>query len=155
VAAARARGGGDGGSSSSTSSTGSSGSSSNDGARASPATASIVTLSYLGAQRAAPGYGAQGAAKAALEATARALAADMGPAGVRVNVLSAGPVATLAARALPGFHDMRDAALARSPLRRHTTHADVAGAATFLASELAAGVTGHTLYVDQGVHAML
>ena len=120
----------------------------------SPATASIVSLSYLGSTRSVPGYGVMGAAKASLEATARGLAAELGPSGVRVNVLSAGPLPTLSARALPGFHDMRATARERSATRRDTTHGDVAGAATFLACEMSAGVTGHTLFVDHGVHAM-
>lgn len=119
-----------------------------------PETSSIITLSYLGAERAVPGYRVMGLAKASLESAVRYLAADMGPRGVRVNALSAGPIDTLAARGIPGFTGMRDQAAQAAPLRRGITLGDVGRAATFLASDYASGVTGHTLYVDNGVHAV-
>jgi len=111
---------------------------------------SILCLSHAGAVRAAAGYGVMGPAKAALEALARGLAAEMGPSGVRVNVISAGPVDTLAARGLPGFTAMRDATRARTPLRAAVTQADVGALAAFLVSDAAAAITGQTLYVDAG-----
>lgn len=119
-----------------------------------PETSSIITLSYLGAERAVPGYKVMGLAKASLESAVRYLAADMGPRGVRVNALSAGPIDTLAARGIPGFTGMREQAAQAAPLRRGITLGDVGRAATFLASDYASGVTGHTLYVDNGVHAV-
>jgi enoyl-[acyl-carrier protein] reductase I len=120
-----------------------------------PPTASIVALSYIGAQRAGGAYRVMGAAKASLEASARHLALELGPRRIRVNVLSPGPIDTLAARGIPGFTGMKEAARERSPLGRGIVAADVGGAATFLASDDAAGVTGQTLYVDTGFSAVL
>lgn len=115
---------------------------------------SIVTLSYLAAERAVPGYNVMGVAKSALESIVRYLAWDMGPDGTRVNALSAGPVRTLAARGIPGFGDMVDNAVERSPLRRPIDADEVADAALFLCSPLSRAVTGETLHVDAGYHAM-
>lgn len=115
---------------------------------------SIITLTYLAAERAVPGYNVMGVAKAALEASVRFLAWDLGEAGVRVNALSAGPVRTLAARGIPGFGEMAGLAAERSPLKREITADEVADAALWLASPLAASVTGSTVYVDAGYHAM-
>jgi enoyl-[acyl-carrier protein] reductase I len=103
---------------------------------------SIMTLSYLGGVRATPGYNVMGAAKAALESSVRYLAWDLGEAAIRVNAISA------------GFSTMADSIAERAPLRRGIDGADVAGAAVFLASDLSRGVTGTTLYVDAGYHAM-
>lgn len=114
----------------------------------------IVTLSYVAAERAVPGYNVMGIAKSALESIVRYLAWDMGPDNVRVNALSAGPVRTLAARGIPGFGDMVDNATERSPLRRPIDADEVADAALFLCSDLARAVTGETLHVDAGYHAM-
>lgn len=114
-------------------------------------TSSIITLSYLGAQRVVPGYRVMGVAKAALEASVRYLAEDLGREGVRVNAISAGPIDTLAARGIPGFTAMRDEAAQRAPLGRGISLADVGGMATFLASDAASAVTGQVLYVDSGV----
>jgi enoyl-[acyl-carrier protein] reductase I len=114
----------------------------------------IVTLSYLAAQRAVPGYNVMGVAKSALESMVRYLAWDLGEAGIRVNAVSAGPVRTLAARGIPGFTEMAEAAAGRSPLRREITAEEVADAALFLVSPLASAITGHVLYVDAGFHAM-
>jgi enoyl-[acyl-carrier protein] reductase I len=115
---------------------------------------SIITMSYVAAERAVPGYNVMGIAKSALESIVRYLAWDMGPDNVRVNAVSAGPVRTLAARGIPGFGDMVDNAVERSPLRRPIDADEVADAALFLCSDLARAVTGETLHVDAGYHAM-
>ncbi len=115
---------------------------------------SIMALSYIAAERAVPGYNVMGVAKSALESIVRYLAWDLGESAIRVNAISAGPVRTLAARAIPGFMEMADKAAERSPLRRSITADEVAGAAVFLASPLSSGVTGHVLYVDAGYHAI-
>ncbi len=114
----------------------------------------IVTLSYMAAERAVPGYNVMGIAKSTLESIVRYLAWDMGEDNVRVNALSAGPVRTLAARGIPGFGAMSDMAAKKSPLRREITADEVADAALFLCSPLARAVTGETLHVDAGYHAM-
>lgn len=116
--------------------------------------ASIVTLSYYGAEKVIPNYNVMGVAKAALEAGVRYLAADLGPEGVRVNAISAGPIKTLAAAGIAGFREMLHRAESSAPLRRNVTLQDVGGAALFLCSEWAAGVTGEILYVDCGYHIM-
>jgi enoyl-[acyl-carrier protein] reductase I len=115
---------------------------------------SIMSLSYIAGERAVPGYNVMGVAKAALESMTRYLAWDLGDGNIRVNAISAGPVRTLAARGIPGFLDMTDRAVARSPLRREISASEVADAALFLASPLSSAVTGHVLYVDAGFHAM-
>jgi enoyl-[acyl-carrier protein] reductase I len=115
---------------------------------------SIMTMSYIAADRAVPGYNVMGVAKAALEAIVRYLAWDLGDAGIRVNAISAGPVRTLAARGVPGFGTMAEKAAERSPLRRDISADEVGDAALFLASPLSAAVTGETLFVDAGFHAM-
>jgi enoyl-[acyl-carrier protein] reductase I len=115
---------------------------------------SIMSLSYIASERAVPGYNVMGVAKAALESMTRYLAWDLGDGNIRVNAISAGPVRTLAARGIPGFLEMTDRAVARSPLRREITASEVADAALFLASPLSSAVTGHVLYVDAGFHAM-
>jgi enoyl-[acyl-carrier protein] reductase I len=113
---------------------------------------SIVTLTYLGGVRAVPRYNVMGVAKAALDASVRYLAADLGEANIRVNAVSAGPVRTLAARSIPGFTTMEEIMEQRSPLSRNIDAADVAQAATYLLA--APNVTGSTVYVDAGYHAM-
>lgn len=115
---------------------------------------SIMSLSYIAGERAVPGYNVMGVAKAALESMTRYLAWDLGDGNIRVNAISAGPVRTLAARGIPGFLDMTDRAVARSPLRREISASEVADAALFLSSPLSSAVTGHVLYVDAGFHAM-
>ncbi len=110
----------------------------------------IVTLSYLGAVRSVPSYNVMGLAKASLEANVRFLAADMGPTGVRVNGISAGPIKTLAAAGIPGFRKMLGRVADVAPLRRNVTLEDVGNAAAFLCSDLASGITGEILYVDSG-----
>lgn len=115
---------------------------------------SILTLTYYGAEKVVPGYNVMGPAKAALEAAVRYLAVDLGPAGVRVNAISAGPIKTLAAAGIPGFREMLRHAAATAPLRRNVTADDVAGAAVFLLSDLGAGVTGEVVHVDAGYHVV-
>ena len=115
---------------------------------------SIVTLSYLAAERAVPGYNVMGVAKSALESIVRLLAWDLGPSQIRVNALSAGPVRTLAARGIPGFSEMADQIASRTPMRRAITADEVADAALYLCSPLSSAVTGETLHVDAGYHAM-
>jgi enoyl-[acyl-carrier protein] reductase I len=110
----------------------------------------IVTLSYLGAVRSIPSYNVMGLAKASLEANVRFLAADLGAKGIRVNAISAGPIKTLAAAGIPGFRKMLHHVEQASPLKRNVTIDDVGNAAAFLCSDLAAGITGETLYVDSG-----
>jgi enoyl-[acyl-carrier protein] reductase I len=110
----------------------------------------VLTLTYLGAVRSIPGYNVMGLAKASLEANVRFLAADLGPRGIRVNAISAGPIKTLAAAGIPGFRKMLGRVAEVAPLRRNVTLEDVGNAAAFLCSDLAAGITGDVLYVDSG-----
>lgn len=112
----------------------------------------ILTLTYLGAVRSIPSYNVMGVAKASLEASVRFLAADLGPQGIRVNAISAGPIKTLAAAGIPGFRKMLGRVAAVNPIRRNVTQEDVGNAAAFLCSDLAAGITGEVLYVDGGYH---
>jgi enoyl-[acyl-carrier protein] reductase I len=113
-----------------------------------------MALTYLASGRAVPGYNVMGVAKAALESSVRYLAWDLGEAGIRVNAISAGPVRTLAARGVPGLGQMIETAAGRSPLRREISADEVADAALWLASPLAAAVTGEVIFVDAGYHAM-
>lgn len=112
--------------------------------------ASLLTLSYLGAMRAVPNYNVMGVAKASLEANVRYLAASMGPLGIRVNGISAGPIKTLAASGIKGFKKMLSYHKDVAPLRRNTDILEVGNVAAFLLSELAAGMTGEILHVDGG-----
>jgi enoyl-[acyl-carrier protein] reductase I len=115
----------------------------------------IVTLSYLAAERVVPHYNLMGVAKAALEASVRYLAYELGEQGVRVNAISAGPVRTIAARSIAGFGDMYGEAGRQSMLRRNITAEEVGSAAfALLAPGLGGGVTGETIYVDAGFHAI-
>jgi enoyl-[acyl-carrier protein] reductase I len=115
---------------------------------------SISTLSYIGSTRVIPNYNVMGVAKASLEAAVRYLASDLGPRGIRVNAISAGPVKTASARAIKDFSGVLEAVAARAPLRRNTEPEEVAGAAVFLASDLGRGVTGNVLFVDAGMQIM-
>jgi enoyl-[acyl-carrier protein] reductase I len=115
---------------------------------------SIVTMTYLGGVRAVPHYNVMGVAKATLDASVRYLAWDLGKKGIRVNAVSAGPVRTLAARSIAGFTTMEEMFEQRAPLHRHIDADDVGGAAAYLLSDDARNVTGTTLYVDSGYHAM-
>jgi len=114
----------------------------------------IVTMTYLGGERAIPHYNVMGVAKATLDASVRYLAWDLGEKGIRVNAVSAGPVRTLAARSIAGFTEMERMFEERAPMRRHIDANDVAAASAYLLSDDAKNVTGTTLYVDSGYHAM-
>ena len=115
---------------------------------------SIVTMTYLGGVRAVPHYNVMGVAKATLDASVRYLAWDLGHSNIRVNAISAGPVRTLAARSIAGFTTMEEMFEQRAPLHRHMDADDCGAAAAYLLSSDAANVTGTTLYVDAGYHAM-
>jgi enoyl-[acyl-carrier protein] reductase I len=110
----------------------------------------ILTLTYLGAVRSIPSYNVMGLAKASLEANVRFLALDLGASGIRVNAISAGPIKTLAAAGVGGFRKMLARVAQTAPLKRNVTIEDVGNAAAFLCSDLAAGITSETLYVDAG-----
>jgi enoyl-[acyl-carrier protein] reductase I len=114
----------------------------------------VLTLSYYGAQKVITHYNVMGVAKAALEASVRYLAADLGPDGIRVNAISAGPLRTLASAGISGFKHLYNVVEERTPLRRNVTQEEVANAALFLCSELGSGVTGEILYVDSGYNVM-
>ena len=114
----------------------------------------ILTLTYYGSEKVVPHYNVMGVAKAALEASVRYLAYDLGKRRVRVNAISAGPVKTLAARGISGFGDMLKAHAERAPLQRNVDVNEVAGTAVFLASDAGSGITGEVLYVDCGYNIM-
>jgi enoyl-[acyl-carrier protein] reductase I len=115
---------------------------------------SVVTMSYYGAEKVVPHYNVMGVAKAALEASVRYLAYDLGPKKIRVNAISAGPVNTLAARGISGFSSMLSHYEQHAPLRRNITLEELGAMGVFLASDGGAGVTGQTLYVDSGYSVM-
>ena len=117
-------------------------------------TSSVLTLTYLGGQRVVPNYNVMGVAKAALEASVRYLAADLGPASIRVNAISAGPIKTLSAAGVNNFSTLLDTMPDRAPLRKNVTAEEVADAGTFLLSEMARGITGSVLFVDAGFHVL-
>jgi enoyl-[acyl-carrier protein] reductase I len=114
----------------------------------------LLTLTYLGAVRSLPSYNVMGLAKASLEASVRFLAADLGPKGIRINGISAGPIKTLAAAGIGGFRSILKHVAATSPLRRNVTIEDVGNTAAFLCSDLAAGITGEIVYVDGGFNTV-
>lgn len=116
--------------------------------------ASILTLSYLGAERALVGYNLMGVAKASLESSVRYLACNLGPEGIRVNAISAGPIKTLAAAGIAGFRKILGHVEENAPLRRTVTIEDVGNVAAFLSSDLASGVTGEVTYVDAGYNIL-
>ncbi len=115
---------------------------------------SVLTLSYYGAEKVVPHYNVMGVAKAALEASTRYLAADLGPQGVRVNAISAGPIKTLSAGGIAGFRKMLNYAGERAPLRRNVTQEEVGNTALWLCSDLAAAVTGEIVHVDAGYNIL-
>lgn len=112
---------------------------------------SVISMTYHGAQQVVPGYNVMGVAKAALEASSRYLADDLGRVGIRVNAISAGPIRTLAASGVPGMRKMFETVEEKAPLRRNVTTEDVGGTATYLASNLSSGVSGQIIYVDSGI----
>jgi enoyl-[acyl-carrier protein] reductase I len=114
--------------------------------------AALLTLSYLGAKRVMPHYNVMGLAKASLEANVRYMASSLGPEGIRVNAISAGPIRTLAAAGISDFRRLLEVAENSAPLRRNVTIDDVGNAAAFLCSDLAAGITGEIMYVDAGIN---
>jgi enoyl-[acyl-carrier protein] reductase I len=115
---------------------------------------SIVTLSYLGGERVVPHYNVMGVAKAALEMSVRYLAADLGPKGIRVNAISAGPIKTLAASGVHGLSKMLEYHRTYAPMRRNTDQDEVGDAGLFLVSPLSRGVTGEVIHVDGGFHVI-
>jgi enoyl-[acyl-carrier protein] reductase I len=115
---------------------------------------SIVTLTYYASEKVVPKYNVMAVAKAALEASVRYLAYELGPKGVRVNAISAGPVRTVAARSIPGFMKMYDRVAQVAPLKRNVTQEEVGNLGLFLLSPLAGGITGEVVYVDAGYHIM-
>lgn len=119
-----------------------------------PEGGTIITLSYMGGVRVIPNYNVMGICKAALEANVRYLAAELGPKGIRVNAISAGPIRTLAASAITGIDEILDQSERVSALKRNVTQLEVANTAAFMASELASGITGQTIYVDGGYSIM-
>ncbi len=116
--------------------------------------ASVLTLTYLGSERVVPGYNVMGVAKAALEASVRYLAYELGDRQIRVNALSPGPVSTLAARGIRGFTSMMEYVRAHAPFKRDTDPYEVGDAAVFLFSEMGRGVTGEVIYIDAGYHIL-
>jgi enoyl-[acyl-carrier protein] reductase I len=115
---------------------------------------SLLTLTYQGSERVVPNYNVMGLAKASLEANVRYLASSLGPAGIRVNAISAGPIRTLAASGIKNFRKMLGYNEAATPLRRNVTIEEVGNAAAFLCSDLASGITGEILYVDGGFNTV-
>ncbi len=115
---------------------------------------SIMTMTYYGSEKVMPHYNVMGVAKAALEATVRYLAADLGPDGVRVNAISAGPIKTLSAAGIAGFRKMAGMAAEVSPLRRLVTQEEVGNTAVWLGSDWSASITGETIYVDAGYNIL-
>lgn len=111
---------------------------------------SVLTLTYLGGVRVVPNYNMAAVTKAGLETCVRYLAAELGPAGIRVNAISAGPIRTLASSAISDFHAMLHAVEEKAPLRRNVTQIEVGNVAAFLASDLVSGITGQVIYVDSG-----
>lgn len=114
----------------------------------------ILTLSYYGAEKAVPNYNVMGVAKASLEASVRYLAASLGPKGIRVNAISAGPIKTLAAAGIKDFRKMQHAYASSTPLKRNVTAGEVGNTAAFLCSSLASGITAEVVHVDAGYHAV-
>jgi enoyl-[acyl-carrier protein] reductase I len=115
---------------------------------------SVVTMTYHGSQKAIPGYNVMGVAKAALEASVRYLAVDLGKKEIKVNAISAGPIKTLASSGIAGFRDILGYAQEKSPIKKNVSQDDVAQSALYLSSPLSSGVTGQILYVDSGLSIM-
>lgn len=124
------------------------------GRRLMPNGGSIITMTYLGSERVVPNYNIMGVAKAALEASVRYLASDLGAENIRVNAISAGPIKTLASAGIPHFKDMLNAFAEKAPLRRNVSTEDVANCALFYLGNMGAGITGEVTYVDCGYNVM-
>ncbi|MDH5639122.1 MAG: enoyl-ACP reductase [Nitrospinota bacterium] len=120
-----------------------------------PSGGAMLTLSFYGAQRAVPNYNVMGVAKAALEASVRYLAADLGPRNIRVNAISAGPIKTLASSGIRNFKELHRMGAAGSPMGRNVTQEEVGGAGLFLLSDISTAVTGEVIFVDGGFHAAI
>jgi len=127
---------------------------SREAAKLMPNGGSILTLTYYGAEKVVPHYNVMGVAKAALEASTRYLAADLGPDGIRVNAISAGPIKTLAAAGISGFRKMLSYTAERTPLRRNVDQNEVGQTALWLCSDLSSGVTGEVIHVDAGYNIL-
>ena len=127
---------------------------SREAAKLMPNGGSILTLTYYGAEKVVPHYNVMGVAKAALEASTRYLAADLGPQGIRVNAISAGPIKTLAAAGIAGFRKMLTYTAERTPLRRNVDQDEVGQTALWLCSDLSSGVTGEIIHVDAGYNIL-
>ncbi len=125
-----------------------------EGAKMMPDGGSMLTMSYYGAEKVVPHYNVMGVAKAALEASVRYLAADLGPDGIRVNAISAGPIKTLSAAGIAGFRKMLRYTEERNPLRRNVDQDEVGRTAAWLCSDLGSGITGEVVYVDAGYHIL-
>ena len=115
---------------------------------------SIITLTYRGSEKVYPGYNVMGVAKAALEASVRYIAHELGPQNIRVNAISAGPIKTMSARGVKNFTDILEIVEQKSFLRRNVTLEDIGGTSVYLLSELSSGVTGEIIYVDAGYNNM-
>ncbi len=115
---------------------------------------SVIAMTYHGSTKVLKGYNVMGVAKAALEASTRYLADDLGPQNIRVNCISAGPIRTLAASAVPGLKDFLKVIEEKAPMRKNVTQEDVGGTAVYLSSRLSTGVTGQVIYVDSGINIM-
>ena len=115
---------------------------------------SMLTMSFMAAERVFPGYNVMSTAKAALENEVRQIANDLGPDNIRVNAISAGPLDTLSSRVISGYRDMKKAHSDRAPLKRNITHDEVASTALYLSSNMSSGVTGEVIHVDTGYHVM-
>ena len=115
---------------------------------------SMLTMSFMAAERVFPGFNVMSTAKAALENEVRQIANDLGPDNIRVNAISAGPLDTLSSRVISGYRDMKKAHSDRAPMKRNITHDEVASTALYLSSNMSSGVTGEVIHVDTGYHVM-
>ena len=115
---------------------------------------SMLTMSFMAAERVFPGYNVMSTAKAALENEVRQIANDLGPDNIRINAISAGPLDTLSSRVISGYRDMKKAHSDRAPMKRNITHDEVASTALYLSSNMSSGVTGEVIHVDTGYHVM-
>ena len=115
---------------------------------------SMITMSFMAAEKVFPGYNVMSTAKAALENEVRQIANDLGPDNIRVNAISAGPLDTLSSRVISGYSDMKKAHSDRAPMKRNITHDEVASTALYLSSNMSSGVTGEVIHVDTGYHVM-